>query len=745
MKIPRRRVSLAARCAWLVLSAVPLLRAEPIQTLLSEDFNAMTTGSAPSGWTLENVTGGTATVQAFPSGSDKSVRLSDTSASAPVIVSKWITAPHGVLTVEFDAYTAQTGAFVAAGYLLDAAGNRSASVYFNHTTAEIQCYNGSTVTVVQAYAANTWYRFKYVVNTLTSRYDVYINGVLKKQNLAFRESAYAVSKIQFFSGVPAGTAYFDNVTVQTGGMLKLPTNRAFDDFNAMTTGGAPTGWTLENVTGGTATIANDPSANDKSVLLNDTSTTAPVIISRPITATSGKLTVEFDIKAGQTTADIAAGYVMSSGGNIAVRVYFSATGEIRAYGGGGSVKLMNYAADRWYRLKFVLNTATSYYDVFVDGRLMWWQLYFHQAVTSVAKAQFFVGNTTTGSACVDNVNISAEGELQKALYGTQGGAPTGDKTGGREGYRRLVATPGTTVSTATALVSALASATSGSVVYIADSANIDISGQTLPITVPGGVTLASGRGKIINGAISNGGRIYGNVPGKKIFLVNGDNVRFTGFRLDGLDYAVGTDPYVPAVTTAITTLAWSTTEVDNMEIKGFSYAGVEMNDGIVRHNSILKNRRTGLGYGIVQNTGAASGPGIMIEGNVFDDNRHHIASTGRATNRYTAQYNYSINSIVGHAFDMHGHSSCTCAGDWMKIHHNTFADSSGSVPAIVIREVPISGAYIDNNWFYKSSCGASIQQKDTIAPGGDYGNMFVGANKYGTGSGTIVTGCYTQL
>ncbi|MBI5382096.1 MAG: hypothetical protein HZA31_09375 [Opitutae bacterium] len=710
-------------------------------TILEEKFDNGAVGGLPTGWTLEDATGGTATVQARPGTANQGLCISDASATNSVIVSKWMTAPQGVLSVEFDACSAQTGAFIAAGYLLDAAGKRAVSVYFNHTTAEIQCYNGATPVIVQPYAADTWYRFKYVVNTFTSTYDVYVDGVLKQQNLAFREAAQAVSKIQFFSGAPAGTAYVDNVTVYTGGMLKRPTNLVFEDCNSLTSGSAPAGWSVENATGASAAVVDEPSTTNKSIRLHGVVAATPLLLNRPLSA-AGALTVEFDLKPGQADAEIVAGGALSDAGAVAARVFFSATGEIKANNGSGTVTLMPYVAGQWYRIKYVLNAAAGLYDVYVDDRLQRRSLAFAQTVSAIGKIQFAAGGAAAGWALLDNVNISAEGALQNASYGAQGGAPTGDRTGGGEGYRRLVSTPATTVATAAALVEAVSKAPSGTVVYIADNADIDITSQTLPIVVPAGVTIASGRGKIIDGAVAKGGRVYGNVPGAKIFLVGGNQTRFTGFRLDGLDYAVGTEPYVPAVTTGISTLAYATTEVDNMEIKGFTYAGVEMNDGFVHHNAISFCRRTGLGYGIVQNTGAVGGAGIVIEGNLFNDNRHHIASAGHATNRYEARYNYSFNYIVGHAFDMHGHTSCTCAGDWVRIHHNTFADTSGSVLAILIREVPVTGAFIDNNWFYNTSCSASVRQSDTIAPAGDYGNMYVGTNKYGTGTGTLVTGCY---
>jgi hypothetical protein len=576
--------------------------AEDGQSVLNENFNAMTTGLAPSGWNMDDLSGGSATVENFPSGTNKSVKLTDTSSTNPVIISKWLNSPSGILTVEFDISPAQTGDFIAAGYLLDAAGNRSVRVFFNNTTNEIQVYNGTSVQVVQTYAANTWYKMKYVLNTFTSKFDVYVNGVLKKSNVSFYEGASGVAKIQFFSGVPSGSVYIDNVSIRTGGILKLASNRVFEAYDDQTSGSSPSSWTLEDTSGGSVTVASEPSAADHSVKLNDTSTSNAVIASRSFTASTGKLTVEFDIQPGQTGTFIAAGYVMDSAGNRAVRAFFdNLTNEFKTYSGSSVVSVMPYEAGKWYRIKYVVDAAADKYDIHVNGRIVKSGLTFNSAgASSLSKVQFSIGATTAGSALIDNLNVAAEGSLESELYGSTVNL-TGDEVGGGEGYSRSVNSWTTFVSTGSQLATALSTASSGDIIYIDDAADINMTALTLPLEVPGGVTLASGRGKINNGVVSTGARLYGTAPGKSYLKVMGNNVRFTGLYLDGGDYNIGTDPYIPAITTGIEALLYPTTEVDNNEIKGFSYGGVSINDGYVHHNYIHLNRRTGLGYGIVQN------------------------------------------------------------------------------------------------------------------------------------------------
>ena len=86
-------------------------------------------------------------------------------------------------------------------------------------------------------------------------------------------------------------------------------------------------------------------------------------------------------------------------------------------------------------------------------------------------------------------------------------------------------------------------ARTGKIIYIEDSANIDMGGGTygtLSLSVPSGITIASNRGW--NG--SSGGRIYWSMPAVlphfKHFLVVGNNVTFNGIRLQGPDGRIGT-------------------------------------------------------------------------------------------------------------------------------------------------------------------------------------------------------------
>ena len=308
--------------------------------------------------------------------------------------------------------------------------------------------------------------------------------------------------------------------------------------------------------------------------------------------------------------------------------------------------------------------------------------------------------------------------------------PTGDPIGGGPGYRRIVPPPASQVKTAERLVAALANAKAGDVVYVADDAEIDLSGKE-NLTVPAGVTLASGRGR----GGSQGALLFSNqlktIP---LFLTGGDKVRVTGLRLRGPDPGRRTDEmrrlhregkYYSIPNSRGIQSAHPGLEVDNCDLSAWSHAAVFLRKGAsgahVHHNAMHHNQRSGLGYGVCLDESTA-----LIEANRFDWCRHHIAATGRPGTGYEARYNLVLENANGHSFDMHGgrdrKDGTDIAGDWLKIHHNTFR--APSVAAVVIRGRPTGRADIHHNSFHHAGPDKAVRQTNAK------GNLHVYENVY---------------
>jgi hypothetical protein len=139
----------------------------------------------------------------------------------------------------------------------------------------------------------------------------------------------------------------------------------------------------------------------------------------------------------------------------------------------------------------------------------------------------------------------------------------------------------------------------------------------------------------------------------------------------------------------------------------------------VHHNFIHHCQRAGLGYGVSLDQADA-----LIEANIFDWCRHHIAATGAPGTSYEARYNIVLTNASSHYFDMHGGrdrgDGTGIAGDWMKVHHNTFQGLDQK--AVVIRGTPNQPAYIHHNWFWNPDVSRAAVSS---------GNMVVERNAFG--------------
>ncbi len=320
--------------------------------------------------------------------------------------------------------------------------------------------------------------------------------------------------------------------------------------------------------------------------------------------------------------------------------------------------------------------------------------------------------------------VEIDGQVYGAVPGELG------PIGGGESYSRIITGGDFTVSTPDELLAALKQAQAGQVIYLDPEGDFDFTTlvfaeESFVIGIPEGVTLASNRGQ--NG--SRGAVIYSdNFATRPLMRTLGPNVRLTGLWLRGPDPKQRLEhherSFNPArgdgdstiqhqyyyrfpVSEGIVT-TFDGLEVDNCEVSGWSHAGIHLSNGVdhlVHHNYIHHCQMNGLGYGVCHGYGNVSVS--TIEYNLFDANRHSIAGTGKPGNAYIARHNVELGMSLSHCFDMHGGSDrrdgTTIAGDWMKMHNNTFR---APMRAIAIRGVPQQATEIHHNWFYQSEPGS---------------------------------------
>ena len=316
-------------------------------------------------------------------------------------------------------------------------------------------------------------------------------------------------------------------------------------------------------------------------------------------------------------------------------------------------------------------------------------------------------------------------EVDGEVYGAKPDAQ--GPIGGGAGYGRVVTGGDYRVSTPTALRDALAKAKPGEVVFVEPDADMDctalVFAEKFILEVPEGVTLAGNRGE--NGA--RGPMIYSDAfATHPLIRTAGPNARITGLWLRGPDPKPRLGHHARAFSNPERTEAKEKSgyyyklpmsdginarhpglEVDNCELSGWSHAAVYTTDCAdvhIHHNYIHHNQVNGLGYGVSHGKART-----LIEYNLFNYNRHSIAGTGRPPDAYEARNNVEIGHSLSHCFDMHGgrdrKDGTNIAGDWLKIHHNTFR---GPMRAIAIRGVPQESAEIHHNWFYRKTRDSGI-------------------------------------
>lgn len=291
-------------------------------------------------------------------------------------------------------------------------------------------------------------------------------------------------------------------------------------------------------------------------------------------------------------------------------------------------------------------------------------------------------------------------EIARQSYGAQ--PDECGPIGGGIGYTRTVTGGDYTPRTLDELVAALARARKGETVVLDSGFDITtrVYAENLVLELREGVTLAGNRAEILSDGLHTWPMIR----------ILGPNARVTGLRLRGPDskhrpehgeraQRMGGREYFFKFPIAVgIETAHDGLEVDNCELSAWSYAAIRLLGGhrhFIHHNFIHHNRLEGLGYGICLETASA-----RITHNRFDANRHSIAGTGAPGSGYEAAHNVELGIAHGHCFDMHGGrdrgDGTEIAGDWMKIHHNTFCAPNH---AVQIRGLPQQSAEVTGNWF----------------------------------------------
>lgn len=330
-------------------------------------------------------------------------------------------------------------------------------------------------------------------------------------------------------------------------------------------------------------------------------------------------------------------------------------------------------------------------------------------------------------------------EIQNTIYGAK--PDNSGRTGGGQGYSRIITTGDFIIQDLDALLDALAQAREGQVIFIPSETWIDLTTriyiEELVLDIPPGVTLAGGRGN--NG--SKGALLTSDAL-KTPFIIRaqGPNIRITGLRIQGpnpkryLEHhrrsfaregGRGSDYYYKFPVSRGIVTEYDNLEIDNCEVSAFSHSGITLRKGEghhVHHNFIHQCQYNGLGYGVSHSEATS-----LIEHNLFDENRHSLAGTGVPGCGYIARHNIELGVSLSHCFDMHGgrdrKDNTDIAGTSIEIYNNTFRAPQR---AVVIRGVPEEKCEVHHNWFTEHAMAEEAVRglsEKTIAFNNAYGKQ----------------------
>lgn len=217
----------------LTLADVYLSPGKPT-VVIDDNFDSSATGTAPAGWTVTaTVAGGSVAVAESPSATNKSVLISQPTAGKngnKTSLYKALDNLSGIVTVEYSLSKSNTNQYFTVPMVYGDNSSHMAAAIGMDSTGILYKDNGSSGTahVVQPYTANTWYDFKLVLNTISKKFDMYIDGVKKVDQGSFR---FADSTTNFLTGIDfnsnynvTGSVNVDNVRISTG--IAYPKNDA---------------------------------------------------------------------------------------------------------------------------------------------------------------------------------------------------------------------------------------------------------------------------------------------------------------------------------------------------------------------------------------------------------------------------------------------------------------------------------------------------------------------------------------
>ncbi|WP_248929808.1 polysaccharide lyase family 8 super-sandwich domain-containing protein [Paenibacillus hamazuiensis] len=363
--------------------------------VIRDNFEDAAAGAAPSGYTVD-ASGGSAEVAELPGAPNKALKLSDSSAAKAVVATKPLGAQKAMFLAEFSimlpaasdyhSWNVQGDGGVNAVTVMTSKGNL---IFKNAAGGD---------TVLQPYSPNTWYTIKILADPGTDTCNIYVNGTVRASGVPFRNAVSALTAFAVSTSVSGtGTVYVDDIAA-------YPFIAVLDDsFDTEKPGAAPGGYTIDTA-GGTAAVADAAAVSGKSVKFEQTAERKAVSAYKRFLPQKGVVGAEFDIMLPEAK-DGRVWSLQDGSGRSAVAVRTSG-GRLVAVGASGEdAVLQRYEANRWYRIKVMLEFPKQRYSVYIDGVLRASGLALAAPVSEVSRFAVSSGAEQTGAFYMDGVRV----------------------------------------------------------------------------------------------------------------------------------------------------------------------------------------------------------------------------------------------------------------------------------------------------------------------------------------------------
>jgi hypothetical protein len=186
-----------------------------VNDLVSDDFNAIEAGLQPSGWSITTHNETTCTVEDLPSIYDRSMRLLDENSVQNVIATKLFARQQGRIVIKYKFLNETIGKW----FHVTLSDNAATAIIIYDSDKDGFCYRdtfGEYIKIMDI-SPNTWYNVMIVANPSIDRFDIYVNGILKKAGCSFRSTVSAINAISFSSGESyKEITYINDVSVKKG-------------------------------------------------------------------------------------------------------------------------------------------------------------------------------------------------------------------------------------------------------------------------------------------------------------------------------------------------------------------------------------------------------------------------------------------------------------------------------------------------------------------------------------------------